>query len=426
MHDLSDKTSIAVIGLGYVGLPVALAFSKRFPTLAFDINPLRIKQLRQGIDNTGEVDADEILDSSNLALTHELNDLRDTDVLVVTVPTPINENNLPDLSLLERASSDIGKIVHTGSIVIFESTVFPGATEEICVPLIEEASGLKLNLDFYVGYSPERINPGDNVHRLESVVKVTSGSTSECAEFVDKLYRSIVKAGTHKAPSIRIAEAAKVIENIQRDLNIALVNEFARVFEKLDIDTGDVLDAASTKWNFLPFRPGLVGGHCIGVDPYYLTYKANSLGYNPEVILAGRKMNNDMPRYIAERIHQLLSERGSTIRESKVLVLGITFKENCPDIRNSKAVDLVSELQRLRADVDVYDPVVNLPLPADMRHVKMIDSIPEHTYDAVVAAVAHSEFVEMSPNTLRSFARENAVIYDVKHCLDREIVTSRL
>lgn len=426
MHDLSDKTSIAVIGLGYVGLPVALAFSKRFPTLAFDINPLRIKQLRQGIDNTGEVDADEILDSSNLALTHELNDLRDTDVLVVTVPTPINENNLPDLSLLERASSDIGKIVHTGSIVIFESTVFPGATEEICVPLIEEASGLKLNLDFYVGYSPERINPGDNVHRLESVVKVTSGSTSECAEFVDKLYRSIVKAGTHKAPSIRIAEAAKVIENIQRDLNIALVNEFARVFEKLDIDTGDVLDAASTKWNFLPFRPGLVGGHCIGVDPYYLTYKANSLGYNPEVILAGRKMNNDMPRYIAERIHQLLSERGSTIRESKVLVLGITFKENCPDIRNSKAVDLVSELQRLRADVDVYDPVVNLPLPADMRHVKMIDSIPKHTYDAVVAAVAHSEFVEMSPNTLRSFARENAVIYDVKHCLDREIVTSRL
>ena len=426
MHDLSDKTSIAVIGLGYVGLPVALAFSKRFPTLAFDINPLRIKQLRQGIDNTGEVDADEILDSTNLALTHELNDLRDTDVLVVTVPTPINENNLPDLSLLERASSDIGKIVHTGSIVIFESTVFPGATEEICVPLIEEASGLKLNLDFYVGYSPERINPGDNVHRLESVVKVTSGSTSECAEFVDKLYRSIVKAGTHKAPSIRIAEAAKVIENIQRDLNIALVNEFARVFEKLDIDTGDVLDAASTKWNFLPFRPGLVGGHCIGVDPYYLTYKANSLGYNPEVILAGRKMNNDMPRYIAERIHQLLSERGSTIRESKVLVLGITFKENCPDIRNSKAVDLVSELQRLRADVDVYDPVVNLPLPADMRHVKMIDSIPEHTYDAVVAAVAHSEFVEMSPNTLRSFARENAVIYDVKHCLDREIVTSRL
>ena len=426
MHDLSDKTSIAVIGLGYVGLPVALAFSKRYPTLAFDINPLRIKQLRQGIDNTGEVEADEILNSSNLALTHELNDLRDTDVLVVTVPTPINENNLPDLSLLERASSDIGKIVHTGSIVVFESTVFPGATEEICVPLIEEASGLKLNLDFYVGYSPERINPGDNVHRLESVVKVTSGSTSECAEFVDKLYRSIVKAGTHKAPSIRIAEAAKVIENIQRDLNIALVNEFARVFEKLDIDTGDVLDAASTKWNFLPFRPGLVGGHCIGVDPYYLTYKANSLGYNPEVILAGRKMNNDMPRYIAERIHQLLSERGSTIRESKVLVLGITFKENCPDIRNSKAVDLVSELQRLRADVDVYDPVVNLPLPADMRHVKMIDSIPEHTYDAVVAAVAHSEFVEMSPNTLRSFARENAVIYDVKHCLDREIVTSRL
>lgn len=426
MYDLSDKTSIAVIGLGYVGLPVALAFSKRYPTLAFDINPLRIKQLRQGIDNTGEVDADEILNSSNLALTHELNDLRDTDVLVVTVPTPINENNLPDLSLLERASSDIGKIVHTGSIVVFESTVFPGATEEICVPLIEGASGLKLNLDFYVGYSPERINPGDNVHRLESVVKVTSGSTSECAEFVDKLYRSIVKAGTHKAPSIRIAEAAKVIENIQRDLNIALVNEFARVFEKLDIDTGDVLDAASTKWNFLPFRPGLVGGHCIGVDPYYLTYKANSLGYNPEVILAGRKMNNDMPRYIAERIHQLLSERGSTIRESKVLVLGITFKENCPDIRNSKAVDLVSELQRLRADVDVYDPVVNLPLPADMRHVKMIDSIPEHTYDAVVAAVAHSEFVEMSPNTLRSFARENAVIYDVKHCLDREIVTSRL
>lgn len=426
MHDLSKQTRIAVIGLGYVGLPVALAFSKCYPTIAFDINPLRIKELRQGIDNTGEVNADEILDSSGLGLTHELNDLRDIDVLVVTVPTPIDENNFPDLSLLERASSDVGKVVHPGSVVVFESTVFPGATEEVCVPLIEEASGLQFNRDFYVGYSPERINPGDTVHRLESVIKVTSGSTPECAEFVDNLYRSIVKAGTYKAPSIRIAEAAKVIENIQRDLNIALVNEFARVFEKLDIDTGDVLDAASTKWNFLPFRPGLVGGHCIGVDPYYLTYKANSLGYNPEVILAGRKMNNDMPRYIAERIQELLTERGSTIQGSKVLVLGITFKENCPDIRNSKAVELVSELRRLQADVDVYDPVVGHPLPADMHHVKLIENIPEHTYDAVVAAVAHSEFVDMSPDTLRSFARENAVIYDIKHCLDREIVTSRL
>ena len=426
MLTLSHNTTIAVVGLGYVGLPVALALSKIYRTIGFDLNPLRVRELSEGIDYTGEVDPHEVQRSRRLSLTDNLSDLADSDVFVVTVPTPIDEENEPDLTALRRASSDVGSVMRRGCVVVFESTVFPGATEEICVPLMEKASGLILNQDFYVGYSPERINPGDEIHRLASVIKITSGSNDDCAEFVDQLYRSIVTAGTYKAPSIQVAEAAKVIENIQRDLNIALVNEFARVFERMDIDTGDVLAAASTKWNFLSFKPGLVGGHCIGVDPYYLTYKANLLNYNPEVILAGRKINNDMPRYIGTRVEQLMTSQRISMNGARILVLGITFKENCPDIRNSKAVDLVAVFQELGAHVDVFDPVVATPLAKDLAHLNLVDEVQGQDYDALVAAVAHTQFTSMSVEFIKSLVKENSVIYDVKHMLEKSVITARL
>jgi UDP-N-acetyl-D-galactosamine dehydrogenase len=417
---------IGVVGLGYVGLPLAVEFGKHFETLGFDVNPKRIAQLRAGRDLTLEVTGAELKSARELRFTTELEDLKRCRVFIVTVPTPIDGYKRPDLVPLERASESIGKVLRKGGVVIYESTVYPGCTEEVCVPILERVSGLKFNRDFYAGYSPERINPGDKEHRLTTIRKVTSGSTPEVADFVDKLYGSIVKAGTHRASSIKIAEAAKVIENTQRDINIALINELALIFNRLGIDTEEVLNAAGSKWNFLPFRPGLVGGHCIGVDPYYLTHKAQEIGYHPEMILAGRRLNDNMALYVASQVVEHMAAKRIHIKGARVLILGITFKENCPDVRNSKVVDVVRELERQGARVDIYDPWADA---RECRHeygLKLLQTLKSKHYDAAVLAVPHREFRELKVRGVRRLLKKTHVIYDVKHLFPASQVDGRL
>ena len=413
---------IAIIGLGYVGIPLAVEFGKTYNTIGFDINQGRIEELLKGYDRTLETSADDLLSAQKLSFTDELEGISTANIFIVTVPTPIDKFKNPDLTPLEKASEAIGSILKEGDIVIYESTVYPGCTEEVCVPILENISGLKFNQDFYCGYSPERINPGDKQHRLPTIKKVTSGSTPDIAEQVDDLYKSIITAGTHKASSIKVAEAAKVIENSQRDLNIAFVNELALIFDKLDIDTHDVLEAASTKWNFLPFKPGLVGGHCIGVDPYYLTHKAESIGYRPEVILAGRRINDNMSNYVASTVVKMMIQAGIPIRGERVLVLGITFKEDCPDIRNSKVIDVVHELQTYGVEVDVSDPMAD---PAEVKAEYGINLIEEitHKYKAVIMAVCHRNFDSLNWGKIKT---EDAIVYDIKGRLDASLVTKRL
>ena len=413
---------IGVIGLGYVGLPLAVEFGKVFNVIGFDINKERIEELRKGYDRTLEVESEELRRASKLIFSTEIQDLEGVTYFIVTVPTPVDEFKKPDLSPLISASKTVGSVLKRGAIVIYESTVYPGCTEEICVPVLEKVSGLKFNIDFFCGYSPERINPGDKHHRLPSIKKVTSGSTPEVAEKVDQLYRKIITAGTHKASSLKVAEAAKVIENSQRDLNIAFVNELALIFERIGIDTHEVLEAAGTKWNFLPFKPGLVGGHCIGVDPYYLTHKAESLGYTSQVILSGRRINDNMGIHIANSVIKLMAQHDLPINKANVLVLGITFKENCPDIRNSKVVDVVRELQSFGTNVDIYDP------QADGDQVKheyglTLTKTLTKKYHAIVLAVSHAEFLQLDWDKIKV---ENAVVYDVKGILKRSLITARL
>ncbi len=414
---------IAIIGLGYVGLPLAVAFGKKRPVIGFDINERRVAELREGHDHTLEVEKEDLLSAKHLTCTHRLEDLESANVYIVTVPTPIDNYKTPDLTPLRKASETLGKVLKKGDIVIYESTVFPGCTEEVCVPVLEKVSGLKYNVDFYCGYSPERINPGDKVHRLETIRKVTSGSTEEIAEKVDKLYNEVVEAGTHKASSIRVAEAAKVIENAQRDLNIAFVNELALIFGKMEIDTLEVLEAAGTKWNFLPFRPGLVGGHCIGVDPYYLTYKAESIGYHPQVILAGRRINDNMGVFVANEVIKLMARKDNPINNSDILVLGITFKENCPDIRNSRVIDVVRELQGFGANVHVYDPMADAEEVKEEYGIELAEKITDKSFNAIVLAVGHDSFLDID---LESISNENTITYDIKGFFAKELVTRRL
>jgi UDP-N-acetyl-D-galactosamine dehydrogenase len=417
---------IGVIGLGYVGLPLAVEFGHHYDTTGFDIDPERIAELRRGRDRTLEVEPKQLRSAKGLRLTSDLRDLRRCRVYVVTVPTPIDEDKRPDLGPLERASESVGKVLKQGDVVIYESTVFPGCTEEICVPILERHSGLRFNQDFYAGYSPERINPGDREHRLPTIRKVTSGSTPATAAFVDKLYGSIVKAGTHPASSIRVAEAAKVIENTQRDVNIALVNELAMIFNRLGIDTQEVLDAAGSKWNFLPFRPGLVGGHCIGVDPYYLTHKAQQIGYHPEMILAGRRINDNMALYVADEVVRLMAAKRIHVKSSRILVMGLAFKENTPDLRNSKVADLVAELRARGAKVDVWDPWVSAKEAEAEYGIKVVKRPSRARYDAVVLAVGHREFASMRPSEIRRLAKRRHVVYDVKYLFDRDQSDGRL
>jgi UDP-N-acetyl-D-galactosamine dehydrogenase len=420
------KCRIGVIGLGYVGLPLAVEFGKHFDTVGFDLKPERIAELKRGRDSTLEVTREELQGATRLTFAAALEDLRRCRVFIVTVPTPIDKYNRPDLTALQRASASVGKVLKKGDIVIYESTVYPGCTEEVCVPILEQQSGLKYNRDFFAGYSPERINPGDRQHRLTTIKKVTSGSTPEAAAFVDGLYSAIVEAGTHRASSIRVAEAAKVIENTQRDVNIALINELALIFNRLGIDTEEVLNAAGSKWNFLPFRPGLVGGHCIGVDPYYLTHKAQEIGYHPEMILAGRRLNDNMALYVASQITSLMARKRIHVNGARVLVLGLTFKENCPDIRNSKVVDLIRELQKFGAKVDVHDPWAD---PKECQHeygIRSLRSLPRGRYDVAVLAVAHRQFRELGAAAVRRLCRRNHVLYDIKHVFMPSEVDGRL
>lgn len=413
---------IGIIGLGYVGLPLAVEFGKILDVVGFDINQSRIEELKNGIDRTLETEKAELLASTKLSFSFNLEDLRKVNHYIVTVPTPVDNYKTPDLTPLLKASETVGKVLKRGDIVIYESTVYPGCTEEDCVPVLEKFSGLKYNIDFFCGYSPERINPGDKQHRLPNIKKVTSGSNPEIADRVDQLYKRIIIAGTHKASSIKVAEAAKVIENAQRDINIAFVNELSLIFEKMGIDTHEVLNAAGTKWNFLPYKPGLVGGHCIGVDPYYLTYKAESLGYHPEVILAGRRINDNMGAHIASRVIKLMTQHDLPVNKAKVLVLGITFKENCPDIRNSKVIDVISELKSYGTDVEVYDPQADAD---EVKHEYGLTLIPslQRKYAAIVLAVSHKEFYAIDWSTIKS---EKTIVYDVKGFLDPKEVSARL
>jgi len=420
------KCRIGVVGLGYVGLPLAVEFGKHFETIGFDVNPQRIAQLRKGRDTTLEVSRAELRAAERLTFTTDLKRLRRCRVFLVTVPTPIDGYKRPDLTPLVRASESVGAVLSKGSVVVYESTVYPGCTEEVCVPILERVSGLKFNRDFFAGYSPERINPGDKEHRLTTIRKVTSGSTPEIADFVDELYGTIVTAGTHKTSSIRVAEAAKVIENTQRDVNIALINELALIFNRLGIDTEEVLNAAGSKWNFLPFRPGLVGGHCIGVDPYYLTHKAQEIGYHPEMILAGRRLNDNMALHVAAQITRLMGDKRIHVKGARVLVLGITFKENCPDIRNSKVVDVVRELRKQGARVEIYDPWASA---AECRHEYGLDpvrALKPNRYDAAVVAVAHRQFRELGARGVRRLCRRRHVLYDIKHVFPAAAVDGRL
>ena len=421
-----NKIRIGVIGLGYVGLPLAMEFGRKYPTVGFDVKEARVAELRGGTDSTLEASDEELASADQLSFTTNAEDLADCNFYIVTVPTPISEGNRPVLTPLRRASETIGKILQAGDVVVYESTVYPGATEEFCVPFLEQGSGLKLNQDFYVGYSPERINPGDKEHRLPAILKVTSGSTPEAADYIDQLYQTIITAGTHKTSSIKVAEAAKVIENTQRDVNIALINELAMLFERVGIDTEEVLEAAGTKWNFLPFRPGLVGGHCIGVDPYYLTYKAQQLGYHPEMILAGRRINDNMSLYVASRIIKKMLTKGLQPMDARVLILGLAFKENCPDVRNTKVIDIVRELVSYGAIVDVHDPWVD-PEEAKAEYgieLRMQPAV--EAYDVVVVAVAHRQFKELGEAGIRAFGKARSIIYDIKYLLPAEAADERL
>ncbi|HLS41977.1 MAG TPA: Vi polysaccharide biosynthesis UDP-N-acetylglucosamine C-6 dehydrogenase TviB [Paenalcaligenes sp.] len=417
---------LAVIGLGYVGLPLAVEFGKKRPVIGFDINSRRIDELKQGEDHTLEVEPEELKQASQLRYTHDAAELADANVYIVTVPTPIDEYKQPDLTPLVRASETIAKVLKRGDVVIYESTVYPGATEDECVPVLEQVSGLRFNEDFFAGYSPERINPGDKKHRLPTIRKVTSGSTPEVAELVDQLYKEIITAGTHKAASIRVAEAAKVIENTQRDVNIALINELALIFNKLGIDTLDVLEAAGTKWNFLPFRPGLVGGHCIGVDPYYLTHKAQSIGYHPEIILAGRRLNDSMGGYVASQLVKAMTKKRIQVQGSKVLVMGLTFKENCPDLRNTRVVDIIHELAEYDVNVDVYDPWVDAEEAKREYGIDVIQELAPNSYDAMVLAVAHEDFAKMGVEAIRKLGKAPHVLYDLKYVFSSDETDLRL
>lgn len=421
-----QNIKLAVIGLGYVGLPLAVEFGKKRDVLGFDINPRRIAELSSGVDNTLEVEPEELKTAAQLRYTSDASELAQANVYIVTVPTPIDEYKRPDLTPLIRASETIGKVLKRGDIVIYESTVYPGATEEDCVPVLERVSGLRFNEDFFAGYSPERINPGDKVHRLPSIRKVTSGSTPEIADVVDALYSEIITAGTHKAASIRVAEAAKVIENTQRDVNIALINELTLIFNKLGIDTLDVLEAAGTKWNFLPFRPGLVGGHCIGVDPYYLTHKAQSIGYHPEMILAGRRLNDGMGAYVASQLVKSMTKKCIQVQGSRVLIMGLAFKENCPDLRNTRIVDIVHELAEYDVNVDVFDPWVDAEEAHKEYGIKPITQPEMGQYDGIVLAVAHDEFKNMGAEKIRALGKAPHVLYDLKYILDRNDSDLRL
>ena len=421
-----EGTRIAIVGLGYVGLPLAVEFGKRYDTVGFDIRAARVDELRSGHDHTLEVDAAELATATRLSYSAQLDGIRGCNVYIVTVPTPIDAAKRPDLTPLVKASESLGQVLQRGDIVVYESTVYPGCTEEVCVPILERVSGLVYNRDFFAGYSPERINPGDKQHRVTGILKVTSGSTPEVADFVNRLYGSIITAGTHQASSIKVAEAAKVIENTQRDLNIALVNDLAKLFNTLGIDTLEVLEAAGTKWNFLPFRPGLVGGHCISVDPYYLTHKAQEVGHHPDVILAGRRTNDSMGDYIAGQVVRLMVRRGINPVRARVLVLGLAFKENCPDLRNTRVVDIVHALEGYNADVDVFDPWVDA---AEARHeyqLDLIESPASGAYDAIIVAVGHRQFAALGSGGIRAFGKPSSVLYDVKYVLPRGDVDGRL
>ena len=421
-----ENTKIAVIGLGYVGLPLAVAFSEKYEVVGFDINEARINELHDGIDSTLEVSGDELRSAGKLVFTADLNEIKSATVYIVTVPTPINEHKQPDLAPLFKASETLAKVITNGDVVIYESTVYPGATEEDCIPIIERNSGLKFNVDFFAGYSPERINPGDKEYTVKNIKKITSGSTSEVAEYVDQLYASVITAGTYKASSIKVAEAAKVIENTQRDLNIALINELAIIFNKLEIDTEEVLKAAGTKWNFLPFRPGLVGGHCIGVDPYYLTHKAETIGYHPQLILAGRRINDSMANYVASQLVKAMIKRRIHVEGSRVLILGLTFKENCRDLRNTKVVDVIRELKDYSITIDVFDPWVDKVEAYNEYGINVVEHPEPNAYQAILVAVAHDQFKQMSQEEFLAFGVKESIIYDLKHILSRSESIVRL
>ena len=421
-----NNIRIGIVGLGYVGLPLAVEFGKKYPTVGFDIHEGRVAELKGGKDSTLECSSEELAEATHLTYTSDVDDIADCNFYVVTVPTPIGDSNRPLLTPLRAASNTLGKVLKPGDIVVYESTVYPGATEEFCVPLLEAESGMTMNEDFFIGYSPERINPGDKQHRLPSILKVTSGSTPEAADFVDDVYSSIITAGTHKASSIKVAEAAKVIENTQRDVNIALINELAMIFQRVGIDTEEVLVAAGTKWNFLPFRPGLVGGHCIGVDPYYLTYKAQQLGYHPQMILAGRRINDNMSLYVASQVVKKMLTKEIQPSGARVLVLGLTFKENCPDLRNTKVVDIVSELASYGMRIDVHDPWVDAAEARNEYGLDLIDTPDQGAYDAVIIAVAHDEFRALGVDGIHAFCKDPSVLYDIKYVLPAEAVDDRL
>lgn len=417
---------IALIGLGYVGLPLAIEFGKKFKVIGFDISKDRINLLKKNEDPNLEISKKEFLDSTHLSFSNTVDDIKDCNIFIITVPTPIYNNKMPDLTALKKSSQTVGSVLKKNDIVIYESTVFPGATEEFCVPILEKQSKLKFNTDFYCGYSPERINPGDKKHRLIDIKKVTAGSTPQIATEIDNLYKIIISAGTYKAESIKVAEAAKVIENTQRDLNIALINELALIFKKMNIDTEQVLNAACTKWNFLPFRPGLVGGHCIGVDPYYLTYKANKIGYYPEIILAGRKINDNMTAYVAKEVLKLMNSKDIQIAKANILIMGLTFKENCPDYRNSRVVDLIREFKNLNCNVDVYDPLVDKKKFAYEYKIEVIEKPIKNKYDATIIAVAHDEFKSLTKKQIRAYGKPNHVLYDIKYLLKSNETDGRL
>ena len=421
-----SNLSIAIIGLGYVGLPLAVEFGKKFSVIGFDINNQRINSLNQGYDETLEISKSELKSAKSLSFTSDKDLLAKSNIYIVTVPTPIDKFKRPNLDPLKKASSMIGKFLSKGDLVIYESTVYPGATEEDCVPILEETSNLEFNKDFFVGYSPERINPGDKNHKLKDIKKVTSGSTKQAAAFVNKLYEEIITAGTYSAESIKVAEAAKVIENTQRDLNISLINELAIIFNAMNIDTESVLKAASTKWNFLPFKPGLVGGHCIGVDPYYLTHKAQELGYHPEIILAGRRLNDGMSKFIVGEFVKTLAQKNIKINNANILVLGLAFKENCPDIRNTKIIDVVDELKSFNCNVDIFDPWVNSEEVMKSFKIKPVLSLKEKSYDGVIIAVAHKEFLKMGLKKIKTYCKSSHIIYDLKHIFDKSEVDLRL
>ncbi|MDA0697282.1 MAG: Vi polysaccharide biosynthesis UDP-N-acetylglucosamine C-6 dehydrogenase TviB [Proteobacteria bacterium] len=420
------ELKIAIIGLGYVGLPLAVEFGKKVSVVGFDIHQKRVDELKSGQDHTLEVSPEELKQAAQLNYSSNLDDLKNCNFFIVTVPTPIDDYKQPDLTPLIKASTSIGKVLKKGDIVVYESTVYPGATEEACIPVLEQVSGLKFNQCFFAGYSPERINPGDKLHRVTNILKITSGSTPEVAEFVDQVYNLVIEAGTHKAPSIKVAEAAKVIENTQRDVNIALINELAVIFNKMGIDTEDVLKAAGTKWNFLPFRPGLVGGHCIGVDPYYLTHKAQSIGYHPEIILAGRRLNDNMGAYVVTQLVKGMIKKKIQVEGAKVLVLGLSFKENCPDIRNTKIIDIVAELKEYQMQVDVYDPWVDTAEAQHEYSITPVQKVESNNYDAIVLAVAHNEFKEMGAESIRNLGKTSHVLYDLKYVLPAADVDIRL